>query len=258
MIVHCVACPLTSMSKKICYDRFVMNILYYIKLIKNPKEFIRQVVIKLFIFKVKKSSKFQNKDNFSVRNYKNYDVYINHQKSKFILYRDEFAKGFDEKVIMLKNNFIKIDDFSKQNVLCLGSRDGAEVKAFRDLGALCIGIDLVYPKNSEYVHYGDFHKIPYPDGLFDFVFTNVLDHMYDPKLLFSEIKRVMKNDSIFIAGIIKGYEEGYDLKGEHESYVWADKESLRNLIKENGFDFIKENQLEKSELWSNNLFKLRK
>ena len=148
--------------------------------------------------------------------------------------------------------------FSKKNVLCLGSRDGAEVKAFRDLGALSIGIDLVYPKNNEYVHYGDFHNIPYPDSVFDFVFTNVLDHMYDPKSLFSEIKRVMKNDSMFIVDIIKGFNEGYDLKGEHEFYVWADKESLRNLIKKNGFEFVKEVEMENSKLWSHNLFKLYK
>ena len=37
--------------------------------------------------------------------------------------------------------------------------------------------------------------------------------------------------NVLCLDIIKGFNEGYDLKGEHESYVWADKESLRNLIK---------------------------
>jgi len=232
-----------------------MNISYYIK---HPKEFFKKLFVKLYILKVKKSSLFQNKDNFSVRNYKNYDVYVKHQKAKFFIFQESLEKNFDNKTLKFKNNFSKINSFSKKNVLCLGSRDGAEVKAFRDLGALSIGIDLVYPKNNEYVHYGDFHNIPYPDSVFDFVFTNVLDHMYDPKSLFSEIKRVMKNDSMFIVDIIKGFNEGYDLKGEHESYVWADKESLRNLIKKNGFEFVKEVEMENSKLWSHNLFKLYK
>jgi len=232
-----------------------MNISYYIK---HPKEFLKKVFLKLFILKVKKSSKFENKDNFSVRNYKNYNTYIEHQKAKFFVFQESVEKGFEKRTIKFKNNFSKIDNFSQKNILCLGSRSGAEVKAFRELGALGVGIDLVYPKNNQYVHYGDFHNIPYPDNVFDYVFTNVLDHMYDPKLLFSEVKRVMKNNAIFIVDIIKGYKEGYDLKGEHESYVWADKESLRNLIVKNGFNFIKEIDLEKSELWSHNLFKLTK
>ena len=232
-----------------------MNISYYIK---HPKEFFKKLFVKLFIFKVKKSPLFQNKDNFSVRNYKNYDVYLKHQKAKFFVFQESLEKNFENKTLKFKNNFSKIDNFTKKNILCLGSRDGAEVKAFRELGALSIGIDLVYPKNSKYVHYGDFHNIPYPNDVFDFVFTNVLDHMYDPKSLFSEVKRVMKNNSIFIVDIIKGFNEGYDLKGEHESYVWADKESLRNLIKKNGFEFIKEIEMENSKLWSHNLFKLKK
>ena len=84
-----------------------------------------------------------------------------------------------EKLFQHLKCFLKIDNFSKKNILCLASRDGAEVKAFRQLNANCIGIDLIYPENSKYVHYGDFHDIPYPDGVFDYVFTNSLDHSFD-------------------------------------------------------------------------------
>ena len=169
-----------------------MNISYYIK---HPKEFLKKVFLKLFILKVKKSSKFENKDNFSVRNYKNYNTYIEHQKAKFFVFQESVEKGFEKRTIKFKNNFSKIDNFSQKNILCLGSRSGAEVKAFRELGALGVGIDLVYPKNNQYVHYGDFHNIPYPDNVFDYVFTNVLDHMYDPKLLFSEVKATFTDNT---------------------------------------------------------------
>ena len=193
-----------------------------------------------------------------LRNYDNYGDYLKHQKSKFVLYRGQIEKKFEEKSNNLKKDFKKIENFSKKNVLCLGSRDGAEVKAFRDLGSLCVGIDLVYPENSPYVHFGDFHKIPYPEKIFEFVYTNALDHLYDAKLLFSEVKRVMKNDGTFIVNIIKGYSEGFNLTEEYESIAWSTKEELRKLIVENDFIFIKEIEIDGSNLWSHNLFKINK
>jgi len=85
-----------------------------------------------------------------------------------------------------------------------------------------------------------------------------LDHLYDAKLLFSEVKRVMKNDGTFIVNIIKGYSEGFNLTEEYESIAWSTKEELRKLIVENDFIFIKEIEIDGSNLWSHNLFKINK
>ena len=229
------------------------EVLYYLT---HPRIFFKKAAAKYISIKTLRKYRFKEKNNFMHRNYENYGDYLKHQKSKFVLYRGEIEKKFEEKSNNLKNDFEKIENFSQKNVLCLGSRDGAEVKAFRDLGSLCVGIDLVYPENNPYVHFGDFHQIPYPEKIFEFVYTNALDHLYDANSLFSEVKRVMKKDGIFIVNIIKGYSEGFNLTEEYESLAWSTKEELRKLIKENGFTFIKEIKIEGSELWTHNLFKI--
>ena len=230
-----------------------MNIIYYIK---NPKSFFKKFFAKLILKKTLKKFVFEKKGNFLNRSYDSYEDYIRHQKSKFVINEASLSKVFEEKTNDFYLSFKKIGDFSKKNILCLASRDGAEVKAFRRLSANCIGIDLMYPAKSQYVHYGDFHAIPYPDEIFDYVFTNSLDHSFNIEKVMSEVKRVLKKDGTFLCDIVLGSEEGYEsLPGDFESFAWSRREDLKKIITDKYFIFEKEEK--KDEYWSHNFFKIK-
>jgi SAM-dependent methyltransferase len=77
-------------------------------------------------------------------------------------------------------------------VLCLGARLGGEVRAFRSLGALAIGIDLNPGPINAVVLPGDFHHLPFAASTFDLIFTNVIGHAFDLARLEHEICRVLK------------------------------------------------------------------
>ena len=67
------------------------------------------------------------------------------------------------------------------SVLCLGARQGTEVKAFLDLGCFAVRIDLEPGAENQFVVQGDFHDLKFPTESVDIVFTNSLDHAFDPK-----------------------------------------------------------------------------
>ena len=98
------------------------------------------------------------------------------------------------------NGFKKVFDNNKnyigQNCLCIGARTGEEVQALRDMGKEAIGIDLV-PHGSLVVE-GDFHNLPYEDGSFDFIFSNVFDHALYPDKFCSEAYRVLKKKGFIL------------------------------------------------------------
>lgn len=78
-------------------------------------------------------------------------------------------------------------------VLCLGARTGCEVRAARNLGYTdSIGIDLYPAPEKDEVIQGDWHNIPFNDSSFENVFTNALDHCYDPDRMIKEVHRVLK------------------------------------------------------------------
>ena len=72
--------------------------------------------------------------------------------------------------------------------LCIGARTGQEVQALRNLGLEAIGVDLA--PNPPLVVEGDLHALPFSDGEFTFVFSNVMDHALSPKKAIDEIERV--------------------------------------------------------------------
>ena len=106
---------------------------------------------------------------------------------------------------------IKIDGFeslfkrneeyikNKKKALCLGSRTGQEVFVLRKLGMEAIGIDLV--EFPPYTIKGDIHNLFYEDGIFDLVFTNILDHSLYLQKFISEMERVSTNRGIIILNI---------------------------------------------------------
>tara|TARA_B100001093_G_C26650188_1_gene937117 strand:+ start:194 stop:841 length:648 start_codon:yes stop_codon:yes gene_type:complete len=88
---------------------------------------------------------------------------------------------------------------NKKKALCLGSRTGQEVFVLRTLGMEAIGIDLV--EFPPYTIKGDIHNLFYEDGIFDLVFTNILDHSLYLQKFISEMERVSTNRGIIILNI---------------------------------------------------------
>jgi SAM-dependent methyltransferase len=88
---------------------------------------------------------------------------------------------------------------NKKKALCLGSRTGQEVFVLRKLGMDVIGIDLV--EFPPYTIKGDIHNLFYEDGIFDLVFTNILDHSLYLQKFISEMERVSTKGGIIILNI---------------------------------------------------------
>ena len=102
--------------------------------------------------------------------------------------------GFE---VLFKRNEEYINN--KKKALCLGSRTGQEVFVLRKLGIETIGIDLV--EFPPYTIRGDIHNLIYADGIFDLVFTNILDHALHLQKFISEIERVTTKGGIIILNI---------------------------------------------------------
>ena len=69
----------------------------------------------------------------------------------------------------------------------------------RKLGMDAIGIDLV--EFPPYTIKGDIHNLFYEDGIFDLVFTNILDHSLYLQKFISEMERVSTKGGIIILNI---------------------------------------------------------
>jgi SAM-dependent methyltransferase len=141
-------------------------------------------------------------DGIQLRQYKNYDEYIAHQKSKA-----DFGTSLRERLLQtgdlwesdcegFRENFKPYKDILKdcKNAMCLGARTGMEVFVLREMGVEdAIGIDLV--ETPPLVISGDVHDVKFEDKSFDFVFSNIFDHVLMPAKFISEIERISKPNS---------------------------------------------------------------
>eukprot|EP00966_Prymnesium_polylepis_P030097 699695-Prymnesium_polylepis.1 len=70
-----------------------------------------------------------------------------------------------------------------ETVLCIGARLGGEVRAFKSLGALAVGIDLNPGPDSLDVLVGDMEDVPFPARTFGLVYSNVVSAANPPSAL---------------------------------------------------------------------------
>lgn len=169
-------------------------------------------------------------EGLKLRKYKNYKEYLKHQKSKLKNMESRLEISFDRRSNDFFQGFKSLKVKKRSSVLCLGSRDGAEVKAFRDLGHLAIGIDLNFPKNNKFTHYGDFQNIPFPNEVFDLAYTNCFDHIQSPPQFLKEVARILDDEGIFITDLTLGYDV-------NESFAIQNFKVGIDLIQANGFKF---------------------
>jgi SAM-dependent methyltransferase len=163
-------------------------------------------------------------DGFQKRRYASYDDYLAHQAAK--LETHEFGDYDTEFRNALRERLVGLDiDWLDRHVLCLGARIGTEVKAFLELGATAIGIDLNPGKNNPYVVQGDFHDLQFAAGSMDVVYTNSLDHAFDIERIAKEVFRVLKPGGLFILEAVHGRDQGIS-PGFFESFFWKNTDEL--------------------------------
>ena len=173
-------------------------------------------------------------------NYKNYEDYKNHQLKKtsdktkqkkwlgeeWRLKIDIFKGLFNENIDHIKD---------KSKCICLGSRTGQEVVAFKELGIIdTIGIDL--HEFKPYTIIGDIHDLKYEDNTFDLAFSNIFDHSLYPEKFISEIYRVLKPNGIFILHIQYGVNQD-----KYTEIIIENINQFKNLFSK--FELIKENKI---------------
>ena len=190
---------------------------------------------------------------YKTRNYADYQQYLDHQKTKLPIlqkYQPEWIPAYDSKYLPVLTERLKkshdIQYWHGKKVLCLGARQGTEVRAFRSVGAFAVGIDICVfePEKNPYVMYGDFQHIEFPDNTVDVVFMNVMDHVYDAKMLIEEIKRVLVKGGLFITEIIDGADKRKKL-GFFESMWWESTTDCVKFFESSGLTSVEQYDITK-------------
>ena len=170
---------------------------------------------------------------FQKRGYDSYEAYLEHQKAKlethdFGRYDEEFRATLRERLSALEI------EWPGRSVLCLAARIGTEVKAFLDLRAFAVGIDLNPGPDNRYVVHGDFHDLQFAPGSIDVVYTNSLDHAFDIDRIAKEVLKVLKPGGMFLVEAVQGRDQGTN-PGFFESFFWKNIDELIRQIEAAGF-----------------------
>ena len=177
----------------------------------------------------------ESEDGFAQRVYPSYALYLEHQKTKFDAARGRSVRGHDARFHdalagRLRDCSLEI---AGRSVLCLGARQGTEVRTFIDVGAFAAGIDLNPGRGNQYVVVGDFQALQFADRSVDIVYTNSLDHAIDIDDVLSEIGRVLKADGALIAELNSG--DGGSDTGFYESFGWTTVDAMVERLGRHGF-----------------------
>lgn len=172
-------------------------------------------------------------DALQKRSYGSYEAYLEHQKAK--LETHDFGQYDAEFRAALRDRLAALDlEWRGRTVLCLAARIGTEVKAFLDLGAFAIGIDLNPGEENRYVLHGDFHDLQFAPGSVDVVYTNSLDHAFDIDRIAKEVLKVLKSDGLLVVEAVQGREQGVN-PGFFESFFWKNIDELVSVFENAGF-----------------------
>ena len=180
---------------------------------------------------------------FRSREYDSYEQYVEHQREKLETIRRRFSHEILPEYDVtfreaLRDRLSKLDiDWSHSNALCLAARIGTEVKAFLDVGAFAIGIDLNPGEENKYVVTGDFHNLQYADHSIDVIYSNSLDHAFDMEKILTEARRVLRPTGHLIVEPVQGREEGPDPQ-YYEAFSWPKIDDFADLIESNSFKLV--------------------
>jgi hypothetical protein len=128
--------------------------------------------------------------------YQSYEKYHKAQASSF---RKEGAVWVSDKEIDLMSDYIKTHLKQLSLGICHGVRSGAEVERFkRNLKINVIGTDLFREQGQpDYIVQIDFHQVK-PEWIekADFIYSNSLDHSYDPRMCLYQWKRCLRKGGL--------------------------------------------------------------
>ncbi len=176
-------------------------------------------------------------DNLLRRQYDSYEDYVEHQGAKFKLKSicPREIDDYDQRYrALLLQRLVDYGVVRTGTALCLGARQGSEVKAFIDKGCFAVGIDLNPGRDNRYVLPGDFHAIQFPDNSVDIVFSNSFDHAFDLTRLMGEIVRVLKPGGLLVLEAGIGMEEKGSA-GFYECLQWSSVDQLVGILDGCGF-----------------------
>lgn len=178
------------------------------------------------------SARWQRSDAFARRHYPDYETYLTHQAEKLDrMYARRDRKDQGELAEFLRR-FSGCELLREaRNVLCLGARLGAEVRALRELGFFAVGLDLNPGRDNCYVCHGDFHDLKFREDSVDAVYTNALDHVFDLAKVMAEVRRVLRPGGLFVADVPPGFTEGFT-PGEYEATYWRSAGELIDRLEE--------------------------
>ena len=173
---------------------------------------------------------------FKRREYASYEQYIRHQQSKF-----QFLDLADYDVNYRRQLGARLQNVPGlkrgASVLCLGARQGTEVKAFHDAGCFAVGLDLNPGAENKFVLHGDFHDVQFPAESVDVIFTNSFDHVFNPEKMIGEIRRLLKPDGLLIVEAIAG-EAQASAPDHYASFWWRHINDLAALLDAHGFSVV--------------------
>ncbi len=168
-------------------------------------------------------------DGFKRKNYRSYDEYISHQRSKLgKIGGSRWLKNYEVQFRNVLRD--RLDVKPGRTVLCLGARTGAEVQSFLDKGCFAVGIDLNPGKDNKYVLRGDFHDLQFPSDSVDIIYTNSIDHVFNPEKFITEIRRVLKPKGMLVLEVMETKDAQY-----YESFDWNDVNDLIGMFKKQSF-----------------------
>ena len=158
---------------------------------------------------------------------KKFKKIVGYDKNIFIELHKRFAKWKDEEGNMGYEAFVG------KNVLCVGARLGAEVKAFKKLGAVAVGIDFNPGERNPHVMFGNALDIMFPSSAFDFLYINVMDHISDWPAFLEETKRVLKPHGIFFNDLDQNKMDDFAV---HDNV--KERKKLEQLVATKGFEEV--------------------
>jgi len=176
--------------------------------------------------------------HITIKHYPTYQTYLDEQSSKLnqgIDWIDSYENMYQPLLTDLIRRLQQVVPTltqSNQQVLCLGARRGAEVRAFRSLGFDCVGVDINPGPNNELVMQGDFHNLDSLMPLQDIVYTNSLDHILDPDKFLNGVRKVLKPGGYFL---ILRASVGVVYLDRFASFSWDNFDEVIKLISEYGF-----------------------
>jgi SAM-dependent methyltransferase len=217
------------------------------KIVRKPRRLLEvfrprrwRQFLSILAFNARAGNRWQTapeKAQFKRREYSSYEQYIRHQQSKFqfldlaeydVNYRRQLGARLQSAPGLKRG----------ASVLCLGARQGTEVKAFHDAGCFAVGLDLNPGPENQFVLHGDFHEVQFPAESVDVIFTNSFDHVFDPEKMIGEIRRLLKPDGLLIIEAIEG-EAQATAPDHYASLWWQHVNDLVALLGERGFAVLR-------------------